>query len=81
MENHDFRWALSLIKQGKRVSRSGWNNPSIQVFAQYPDEGSANTLPYLVMEKGTKGEGDYARFPLDLSAESVFAEDWFEVAE
>lgn len=75
----DFSWALLRMKDGARVSRSGWNNPSIQVFVQMPDENSANTLPYLVMEKGSKEAGNYARFPLDLSAESIFADDWEEV--
>jgi len=31
------------------------------------------------MEKGIKGDLTYARFPLDLSAESIFAEDWIIV--
>lgn len=68
------------MKDGAKVARRGWNNPSIKVFVQFPDEHSANTLPYLVMEKGERGVGDYKRFPLDLSAESIFAEDWEEVA-
>ena len=41
------------------------------IFVQYPDEGSANTEPYLCMQKGDK------RFPVDLSCESIFAEDWY----
>lgn len=77
----DFSWALSRMKDGARVARRGWNNPTIEVFIQFPDENSANTLPYLVMKKGTKEAGNYARFPLDLSAESIFAEDWEEVTE
>ena len=72
----DFSWALLSMKRGEKVFRAGWNNPSIKVFVQFPDDGSVNTLPYLVMEKGNKEEGTYARFPLDLSAESIFAEDW-----
>ncbi len=75
----NFSEALELMKQGKRVSRVGWRNPSIKVFVQFPDEHSANTIPYMVMEKGDRGVGDYKRFPLDLSAESVFADDWCEV--
>lgn len=75
-----FETALSLMKDGKRVARKWWNNPEIKVFVQFPDANSANTLPYLVMEKGSKEDGTYARFPLDLYAESIFAEDWYEVA-
>ena len=72
----NFSEALEQMKQGKKVYRTGWNNLCIKVFVQFPDENSANTLPYLVMEKYAKGSPDYARFPLDLSAESIFAEDW-----
>lgn len=69
-----FDWAINMVKRGKKVARKGWNNPTIKVFAQFPDKDSANTEPYLVMEKG---ENDtYKRFPLDLSAESIFADDW-----
>jgi hypothetical protein len=75
----DFSWALMHMKAGRTVTRKGWNNPSITVFVQRPDENSANTLPYLVMQKGKKEDGTYARFPLDLSAESTFAEDWFVI--
>lgn len=72
----NFEWALTRMKEGAKVFRSGWNNPTIKVFVQFTDEGSVNTESYLVMEKG---EGDnYKRFPLDLSAESIFAEDWEE---
>lgn len=71
------------MKEGAKVYRLGWNNKSIKVFVQFPDEHSANTLPYLVMQKGEKegdkSTGDYKRFPLDLSAESIFANDWAEV--
>jgi hypothetical protein len=72
----NFEWALGQMKQGKSVSRKAWFNNTIKVFVQFPDEGSMNTEPYLVMEKGKKEDGTYKRFPLDLSAESIFAEDW-----
>ena len=80
-ENTQFTFGLALeaMKNGSRMTRVGWKNPSISVFVQHPDENSANTLPYLVMEKYGKGSEDYARFPLDLSAESIFAEDWIIV--
>ena len=75
----NFSEALEKMKEGKKVCRVGWVNPSIKVFVQFPDENSANTLPYLAMEKYTKGSESYARFPLDLSAESIFADDWVVV--
>ena len=72
-----FETALKAMKAGYKAYRQGWNNDSIKVFVQFPDANSANTEPYLVMEKG---EGDSRkRFPLDLSAESIFADDWVVV--
>lgn len=71
----DFSEALKLMKIGNYVRRASWNDLSIKVFAQYPDEGSANTKPYLVMKKGED------RFPLDLSCESIFGEDWYVCQE
>ena len=70
----DFSEALKLLKAGKRLARKGWWDNGIYVTAQYPDKNSKNTKPYLMMHK----KGD--KFPLDLSCESIFAEDW-EVVE
>lgn len=79
MNFFDFSVALNLLKQGKVVTRKGWNNPNIKVLAQYPDENSKMSKPYLYMEKGYDDTSMLQRFPLDLSCESIFAEDWFEV--
>ena len=67
----DFSEILKFMKQGHYATRNGWNNPSIKVFVQVPDEHSKMTKPYLVMKKGDD------MFPLDLSCESIFAEDWY----
>lgn len=80
----NFELALTLLKKGAIISRAGWKNPNIIVRAQYPTSTSMNTEPYLVMEKmvkaknidGTDGEAKKI-FPLDLSCESIFAEDWY----
>lgn len=32
MEEHDFGWALRLIKQGKRVARKGWNGKGMFIW-------------------------------------------------
>jgi hypothetical protein len=76
-EDINFSDALALLKEGKKVARRSWNNPSIFVRVQRPDENSMNTEPYLVMEKLVNGVKKV--FPLDLSCESIFAEDWFVV--
>lgn len=77
----DFSIALDLLKQGKIMSRKGWNNPNITVHCQFPDANSANTEPYLYMVKIIETEETKVtkRFPLDLSCESIFATDWYEV--
>lgn len=84
-ETFNFSVAFEKVKQGKAIARTGWNNPDIRVLMQTPDENSKMTKPYLYMEKRWKNEEDTVggvdRFPLDLSVESIFAEDWFEVTE
>lgn len=90
VETFDFSTALELVKNGKTVSRKAWGRAGdvkITMHAQYPDENSKMTKPYLYMEKfypaqddGETGTPAYTeRFPLDLSAESIFALDWFEI--
>lgn len=70
-----FSSALVLLKEGKKLTRLGWRNPSIWIEAQFPDKHSKMTKPYLFMVK--KNE----RFPCDLSCESIFAEDWKVVGD
>lgn len=72
-EGLNFSTALILLKKGSKVARKGWRNTDIIARVQFPDENSMNTLPYIVMEKGD------SVFPLDLSCESLFAEDWYIV--
>lgn len=35
-ENQDFGQAIEALKQGKRVSRSGWNDKRLFIFMQVP---------------------------------------------
>jgi hypothetical protein len=76
-EGMTFSAALEELKAGKTVTRAGWakSELNIRVRAQYPDEHSANIRPYLYMIKGED------RFPLDLSCESIFSDDWVLVEE
>ena len=91
-EKLDFSTALLLVKDGKTVSRMAWSRAGdvrITMQAQYPTPDSKMTEPYLYMKKfypsvqteevGTPEKTEM--FPLDLSAESIFAEDWYEVTE
>jgi hypothetical protein len=69
-EGLGFDFAITALKAGKRVTRKGWKNSTIWLEAQFPDENSKMTKPYIYMVKGEE------RFPCDLSCESIFATDW-----
>ena len=79
-QTFSFSTALEYLKQGGCVTRFGWNNPNIIVKAQFPDANSKMSKPYLYMEKLViQGEVQKLEsFPLELSCESIFAEDWIE---
>ena len=59
------------------VTRENWYGSQAQpiVYLQLPDEDSFMTEPYLYMKKFS-ATGKQIRFPLDLSCESILAEDW-----
>lgn len=75
-ENMTFGEAIEHLKKDSiaAVTRVGWRNASIKVMLQTPDENSKMTEKYLYMEKLAVDRP--VRFPLDLSCESVLAEDW-----
>lgn len=66
----DFSQALVKAKGGEKVARKAFKD-TCYIMAQFPDENSMNTKPYLKMIKGDD------TFPVDLSCESIFAEDWY----
>ena len=75
-----FGLAIEAIKQGKKVSRSGWNGKGLWLELQVPDAHSKMTLPYIFMSypedaKTTPG----ARVPWLASQTDVLAEDWLIV--
>jgi hypothetical protein len=76
-----FGEALKHLQSGelgeeRAISRLGWYGTSASpiVKLQRPDKHSKMTEQYLYMEK-RDGERT-VRFPLDLSCESILAEDW-----
>lgn len=74
----NFSQAFEELLNGKIISRKTW--PSfMSVKVQFPDERSANTEPYLYMIKESVNGSKKKRFPLDMSCESMFADDWFIV--
>lgn len=72
--NMSFEQALFQIKNGQPLSRTGWNGKGLWVTAQFPDVGSKNTKPYLVMNSGGND-----RLPWTPSQLDFFANDWFVV--
>jgi hypothetical protein len=81
----NFGQALELFKEGKSVTRKGWNGKGLYVTAQIPDSFSKMTRPYLFMTcpKGSTNhfgqqERDFERIPWIPSQTDIFAEDWEE---
>jgi hypothetical protein len=72
-----FSEALTAVKAGASIQRQGWNGSGLVVKAQFPDEHSKMSLPYLYIEypesaKTTPG----ARCPWLASQTDLMAEDW-----
>ena len=73
----DFGDALRALKQGKRLSRTGWNGKGLWLEFQVPDAHSKMTLPYVYLNypddaQNTPG----ARVPWLASQTDMLAEDW-----
>ncbi|HUT87319.1 MAG TPA: DUF2829 domain-containing protein [Candidatus Heimdallarchaeota archaeon] len=63
--------ALDDLKRGKRIARLGWNGVGMWLKAQYPDEHSKMTLPYIYM---STAQGDLV--PWMASQTDILSEDW-----
>ncbi len=68
----NFGTALEALKQGKSVSRIGWNGKNQFLTLQTPDAHSKMTLPYIYI---TTVQGD--RVPWLASQTDILCEDWF----
>ena len=71
----DFGMALSALKDGKYVTRAGWNGKNMWLGLQVPDAHSKMSLPYIYM---CTAQGDLV--PWLASQTDMLAEDW-EVLE
>lgn len=78
----DFQYALTALKEGQRVARSGWNGKDMTLKAQFPDEGSMNTLPYIYIEYpvGHVAYPSGMRVPWVASQTDLFSDDWFMIS-
>ncbi len=71
----NFGEAFEAVKEGKKVARNGWNASGMWVDAQFPDEHSKMTHPYLVMHIPECEEG-LRLLPWQPAQVDIFAEDW-----
>lgn len=70
----DFGIALDSVRDGRKVTRKGWNGKNQWIALQRPDEHSKMSLPYLYIR--TVG-GDFV--PWTASQTDLLAADWVEV--
>lgn len=66
-----FSEALSALKEGESVMRIGWNGKGMWIKAQFPDNNSKMTLPYIYMKTA-----DNNLVPWLASQTDIMAEDW-----
>lgn len=74
-ETFSFGEAIVCLKQGKTVSRKGWNGKDMWLGLQIPDENSANKQAYIYIVP-VGGE----RVPWVASQPDMLSDDWFVVA-
>ena len=67
----DFGSAIAALKDGRRVTRTGWNGKGMWLALQRPDEHSKMTLPYIYMRTVT---GQLV--PWLASQTDMLADDW-----
>lgn len=75
--NFDFGKALSVLKAGGKVARTGWNGKGLWLELQRPDAHSKMTLPYVYLNYPSDAQNTPgARVPWLASQTDMLAEDW-----
>ena len=74
----NFSEALHELMAGRRCARPGWNGAGMYLMAEFPDEHSKMTHPYLYMtipdcEEGTR------LLPWQPAQVDLFATDWQDI--
>ena len=72
---NNFSWAMAELKQGATLERQEWNGNGMYCYAQFPDERSKMTHPYLVMFIPDCTEGNIM-LPWQPTQVDLFANDW-----
>jgi len=66
-----FETALLRLKNGKKLTRKGWNGKNMYIQIQHPDPDSKMTQPYIYITT-TNGE----KVPWIASQSDLLSEDW-----
>ena len=76
----DFGRALSSMKGGCSVARTGWNGKGMWLRIQFPDDNSKMTLPYVYIEYpvGHQAYPEGSKVPWLASQTDLLSEDWIE---
>ena len=74
-----FSLALSLLKAGNKLSRTGWNGSGMWLELQTPDAHSKMSLPYVFLTYPATADKPGARVPWAPSQTDLLADDWKEV--
>lgn len=69
----NFGEALELLRDGKCVSRTGWNGMNQCLTLQVPDANSKMTLPYIYIVTVTDDQVPWVASQTDL-----LSRDWYE---
>lgn len=69
-----FEMALNLLRQGKKLTRDGWNGNGMYIQLQVPDAHSKMRKPYIFM---SPVDGELV--PWVASHSDILASDWTEV--
>ncbi len=73
----NFGKALETLKQGGKVTRTGWNGKGLWLELQRPDANSKMTLPYIYINYPADAKTTpSARVPWLASQTDMLAEDW-----
>jgi hypothetical protein len=73
----DFSGALRFLKDGFKVTRTGWNGKGLWLEIQRPDAHSKMTLPYIFLSYPADADNTPgARVPWAPSQTDVLATDW-----
>ena len=67
----NFGQAITSLKAGEMVRRSGWNGKGMYLALQVPDAGSKMSLPYIYMSTV-----DRQMVPWLASQTDMLSEDW-----